>query len=136
MTGPTRFLPEQAGAKASCKDPRKGCHVLVVEDDYLIAEDLQQAFQREGMVVLGPVPTFDAAMHMIDTAEWIDGAVLDVNLEAGGSALPVADALQALHVPFVFVTGYDRGAIPVRFAGTKLFEKPCDPEQILKALFH
>jgi hypothetical protein len=50
-------------------------------------------------------------------------------------AYPVADALAARGIPFVFTTGYDARTVPDRFAAVKRCEKPATPEEISRALF-
>lgn len=83
-----------------------GRRVLVAEDDPFIAAELQDILAGSGAEILGPVPTVRAAMAVI-AAEIPDVAVLDVNLRQDSSA-PVADALGAVAVPVVLVTGYSR----------------------------
>jgi hypothetical protein len=64
----------------------------------------------------------------------LDGAILDINL-GGEMAFPVADALMARGIPFIFATGYDAQVIPLRFTDVKRCEKPMASEQICAALF-
>lgn len=107
--------------------------VLVVEDDYLVAMDIVRALERAGAEVIGPAPAVEAALDALEqTAP--DGAILDINL-GGEMAFPVADALLARGVPFVFATGYDAQVIPSRFINVKRCEKPMASEQICAALF-
>jgi len=101
----------------------KGLNILVVEDEYLIADDVKTALSGAGAVVLGPAPTVDAATRIIAGAPVIDGALLDINL-AGDMVFDVADVLTARQVPFAFATGYDRASIPERFASVPRLEKP------------
>lgn len=109
-----------------------GRRVLLVEDDYFIVDDMVQAFQAEGVQVIGPVASVDEALDLIAT-ERLDGAVLDVNLQ-GDLAYPVADALIARGVPFVFATGYDAASIPPRYAGVARCEKPVEPARVAQLL--
>lgn len=101
----------------------RNCRVLVVEDEYLLADELQRELRRAGAVVLGPVPTVDLALGLLAREAAVDGAVLDVNL-GGEHVYPVADALADRAIPFVFVTGYDAQALPPRFAHAPRCEKP------------
>jgi CheY-like chemotaxis protein len=107
--------------------------VLVVEDDYLVAMDIVRALERAGAEVIGPAPGVDAALDALEQSA-PDGAILDINL-GGEMAFPVADALLARGVPFVFATGYDAQIIPPRFTHVKRCEKPMASEQICAALF-
>lgn len=101
----------------------QGCRVLVVEDEYLLADDLSLALSSVGADVLGPVPSVDDAIAMIANEPRIDIAVLDVNLR-GDMVFPVADALIERGIPFAFATGYDREALPDRFTAVPRVEKP------------
>ena len=89
--------------------------ILVVEDEFLLMEDLCRDLQDAGAVVVGPAPSVAQALALIETEPAIDAAILDVNL-GGEMAFPVADALQRRDCPFVFTTGYSDsysvGAIP------------------------
>jgi len=107
--------------------------VLVVEDDYLVAMDIVRTLERAGAEVIGPAPAVEAALEALEQAV-PDGAILDINL-GGEMAFPVADALMALGVPFIFATGYDAQVIPLRFTHVKRCEKPMASEQICAALF-
>jgi CheY-like chemotaxis protein len=83
----------------------RGHHVLLAEDDLLIAADLQEALEEEGAVVLGPFGSVEAALRCAETAPRIDGGVLDIDL-MGEAVFPVARALRERGVPFVFATGH------------------------------
>lgn len=110
--------------------PLTGRRVLIVEDEYLIADDLQRVLHAQGAAVAGPVAEVAEALALIAGPDRIDGVVLDINL--GGE---VADALVRRGVPFVFATGYDWGTIPPRFAEIVHCEKPVEPDCVVRALF-
>lgn len=111
-----------------------GRRILVVEDEYLIAEELGAAFRDIGAVVLGPVSNSQDALRVIMAEDGrLDGAVLDLNLR-GEMAFGVADALIENRVPFVFATGYDKSILPHRYAHLPHCEKPVDPAKIATAL--
>ena len=97
--------------------------ILIVEDEYLIAMNLQDALESVGSVVLGPVPSVDKAITTIDSESNIDAAVLDVNL-GGALAFAVADKLIARKIPFVFTSGYEDNVIRDRYAHVKTCPKP------------
>jgi CheY-like chemotaxis protein len=100
-----------------------GRRLLVVEDDYMIAADLASALQEYGAQVIGPAGSIENALDLLAADCTIDGAVLDINLR-GKHAYPVADALRARGVPFIFTTGYDAWTIPDVYAGVPRVEKP------------
>ena len=83
--------------------------VLVVEDEILVAMELEALLRQEGWDVLGPVGRVDAALALIDQ-QHPDAALLDLNLH-GETTLPIAAALKARGVPFVILSGYNRSQI-------------------------
>lgn len=111
----------------------QGRHILIVEDEYLLANDVSEALQEAGAHVLGPVATIEDATALIAGEARIDGAVLDVNLR-GDMVFPVADALTERGVPFLFATGYDRWILPDRFADAPRLEKPVEVNTLAQLL--
>lgn len=110
----------------------RGRCVLIVEDDYFIANDLAKGFEAADIQIVGPVPSLAKALTLVEQ-ERIDGAVLDINLD-GEKVYEVADALIARGVPAVFVTGYERPSIPARYQDIPLCLKPVDSERVIEAL--
>ncbi|MCP1548753.1 MULTISPECIES: response regulator [Methylorubrum] len=110
-----------------------GRRVLIVEDDYFWADELRQGLQKAGAVVHGPVASVEAALQILDSEAALDGAILDLDLR-GERAYVVADRLIARGASFVFVTGYDAGALPDRYAAIPRFEKPVAFDTVLRAL--
>ena len=102
--------------------PFAGRSVLVVEDEMIVAWLLEDMLAELGCAVVGPAARVDKALAMIG-AEAIDVAVLDVNLN-GEMSYPIADALTARGVPFVFVTGYDKGRILDGYQSFPVVQKP------------
>lgn len=100
-----------------------GRSILVVEDDYVIAADLAWSLRTIGAELRGPVPSVADALRLLAAGDQPDLAILDVNL-GNEDVFAVADALQRLSVPFVFVTGYDPWIIPPRFATAPRLDKP------------
>jgi DNA-binding response OmpR family regulator len=109
-----------------------GRRVLVVEDDYFLASDAAGALARAGADVLGPCPSEKAAGEALER-HLPDAAVLDINLGAGAS-FRLAGALRRRSIPFLFVTGYDREAIPAEFADVEALIKPVPLGGIVKAV--
>jgi DNA-binding response OmpR family regulator len=83
--------------------------VLIVEDEFLIAMDLQNALERAGFRVVGPVGTVSSAIDLIERDQ-PETAVLDVNLGTE-EVLPVAARLKSLGVPYVLATARTKGEL-------------------------
>ncbi|MBP1181219.1 response regulator [Methylobacterium sp. PvR107] len=106
--------------------------VPAVEDEYVIAEALEEALRQAGATVLGPVSSVDGALALLRSEAAPEAAILGVNL-CGEMVYPVADCLIARGVPFVFATGYDQTVLPERYAAACRLEKPFAPPEILRA---
>jgi two-component system, response regulator PdtaR len=78
--------------------------IPVVEDEFLIAMEVEQTLRRAGYQVVGPAPSLGTALELLRQV-CPDAAVLDVNL-AGERVTPVAEVLRAMAVPFVLASGY------------------------------
>ena len=113
--------------------PLHHCRILVVEDEYLLADALASELEDRGAVVLGPAPSIKRALALLEREASLDGAILDLNL-GGEPAFPVADALIDRGVPLIFTTGYDAAAIPERFTQIPRCEKPIGIGRITAAL--
>lgn len=109
-----------------------GRHILVVEDDYVLAMDMRLTLQEVGAQVVGPVGTLRDALRIVER-EHIDAAVLDIDLH-GEPVFAVAERLQDRGVPFAFATGYEGDNLPARFAGTPRHQKPISAEAVVDAL--
>jgi CheY-like chemotaxis protein len=109
-----------------------GQHVLIVEDEYFLAQDLVDHFEEIGVQVLGPAASVSEALRLLESAE-VQGAVLDVNLR-GERVYPVADALRQRHVPFVFASGYGGELEPRAYADVPRCIKPVDFSVLAKTL--
>ncbi|MGF1627658.1 MAG: response regulator [Alphaproteobacteria bacterium] len=111
-----------------------GKRLLVVEDEYLVATDLACALEAMGVMVVGPAGTVEDALDLVESdGGRLDGAVLDINLR-GERVYPVADALTARGVPFVFATGYDMATVPETYAQVPRCEKPVDRARLTRLL--
>ena len=112
----------------------QGRRILVVEDEYMMAEDLRCDLEEAGAQVIGPVPSVADALRLLATEMSIDAAILDVNLR-GEKAYPVADALRERGIPFVLATGYERWALPDTYKDLPRCDKPVDLHHFARALF-
>jgi DNA-binding response OmpR family regulator len=109
-----------------------GRRVLVVEDQYFIADDLRRILSDAGAEVVGPTP--DAAQAL----QWLEGekpdfALLDINL-GDGTAYPVARELMRCGTPFAFVTGYLPSMVAPEFQSVPYIDKPFNAARILAAV--
>jgi CheY-like chemotaxis protein len=109
-----------------------GRRILIVEDEYLVAEDLRRWLLGRGAEVVGPAPRLARAQAVI-ASQALDAALLDINL-AGEMVFPAAEALLARGIPFVFMSGFDRSIIPQQFANVQVLEKPILFDVLLEAL--
>jgi len=103
-----------------------GKRVLLVEDEYYIADDLRRILEG----VVGLLSTLAKAHEALDDARF-DCAVIDLNLH-GESALPIADRLSDSGKSFAIATAYGSGSIPDRFKDVPRVEKHFDPPAVLK----
>ncbi len=107
--------------------------VLVVEDEALIAMDVEAALRQAGYDVVGPLSRLAQAVGAAGAEAGLDAAVLDVNL-GGERIFPAADVLAARGVPFVFLTGYGREVLPDRFRDRPAARKPYSARVLLMLL--
>jgi CheY-like chemotaxis protein len=106
--------------------------VLVVEDEFLVAALLEDTLSGFGCRVIGPASTVEEGLELL-RSERIDAAVLDVNID-GLPVFPVADALAARGVPFIFATGYGRAGVADRHGARDILEKPYESRSLKHAL--
>lgn len=107
--------------------------VLLVEDEPLIAmmlEDFLDALDRQ---CAGTADSVAAALPIVE-AGGIDCAILDVNLRSGEKSWPIAEALAARDIPFVFATGGADDMIADQFRGRPVLQKPFTMDGVEKAL--
>ncbi|WP_262299121.1 response regulator [Microvirga sesbaniae] len=109
------------------------CRILVVEDEYFIAEDMALALERLGATVIGPASDREKALALLSSSEQVDAAVLDINLR-GAAVFPVADALIEQGIPFVFATGYAPASVPQAYSSVPCWEKPFNPNDLAQVL--
>lgn len=119
--------------KPATADLLTGKRVFLVEDEYMIADDMRRLLETAGAHVIGPVATVTQALKLLDATAEIDLAVLDLNL-GGEKAFAIADRLRERGVSFVFATGYDRDVTPRRFQDVAQYEKPLDVKLFLQAM--
>ena len=111
----------------------RGLRVLIAEDQYVLADDLQDGLRAAGAQVVGPVGSVEEALDLASTNTALDRALLDVNLR-GEMVYPVADVLLERGIRIVFVTGYDQEFLPQRYAEVTRCIKPLSVDDIVAAL--
>jgi two-component system, response regulator PdtaR len=118
---------------AQASAPLEGLRVLVVEDELVIAMELESLLEGLGCVVLDSAPSVGRALCLLSD-ERPDAAVLDVNLQ-GERVTPVAEALQQQDVPFVLVTGYGIERLhDEALQSAEYVRKPVDEPRLVAAL--
>jgi len=102
--------PDDGARRFSSSKPpprleRTARRILVVEDDQLLALQMQAILRSLGFEVLGPAGSLESGMRLAEAGD-VDAAVLDVRLDQGQRVFPVAQTLQRRSIPFSFMTGY------------------------------
>jgi chemotaxis family two-component system sensor kinase Cph1 len=126
----------QDDASLRLTEPAKrfqGRRILLVEDQGLVAMELQDLLESHGAIVIGPLGRLKAALAEAEDAV-IDAALLDVDLN-GEYSWPVADMLVSRDIPFAFTTGFQaKMVVPERFAHTPAVNKPYRQDALLATL--
>ena len=110
--------------------PLSRSNILIVEDQAIIALDLESAVEEAN--VIGPASTVREALKLLHANE-VDAAILDANLP-DGDVTPVAEALIDRKAPFVINTGV---AVPLqlrRYPGLLVFRKPTPSSRLVREL--
>lgn len=107
--------------------------VLIVEDDAIIALDFEDTILGFGVATVRSCGSTARALKLIEERA-PDFALLDVGLAVGNS-FAVAERLQAMKIPFVFITGFGRrDGLPPALSDTPTLPKPCTREMLEAAL--
>lgn len=108
--------------------------ILVVEDNFVLADALRYLLAGYDGVVTAIAPTVASARAALD-AEGADVAVLDINLN-GASVVPFAEHLRAAGIPFLFLTGYgdDPELLPEHLRDRPRLGKPVDADRLVGLL--
>jgi CheY-like chemotaxis protein len=107
--------------------------VFVVEDEALVALNLEDMLVDLGFEVAASAMRLEQALDIVDRGCGADVAILDVNL-AGKPVFPVAERLAQTGIPIVFATGYGRSGLPERWQANQVLQKPYTMEQIAGCL--
>ena len=107
--------------------------ILIVEDEPLIAMMLEDFLDVLDKQAAGTADTVASALARLDQGG-IDAAILDVNLRGGEKSTPVAEALAAKGIPFVFATGGTDDSLDAQFRDRPYLTKPFTMDSVQKAL--
>lgn len=108
-----------------------GCTVMVLEDEFLVALDMEDMLLAQGVAQVHLVASVEEALALL-AAHRVDVALLDVNV-AGVTSAPVARTLQASGTPFIFSTGYGGQApLAAEFPQAHYLEKPVSTRHLLR----
>jgi DNA-binding response OmpR family regulator len=120
-------------AKVSSSPMLQGARILIVEDEFLLAMDLEDRLKREGCDVIGVASRQAKALTILEQSR-PDAVVLDLNL-SGELPIDLAKTLVARQIPFVIVTGYGNRQFncPALQDAPRL-NKPIDMRELVRAL--
>ena len=109
--------------------------ILIVEDEYLIADDVARYLERRGAVILGPVPSIEQAERH---ASYADAAILDVVMPVMGAKelLPELKARRP-NMKVLLTSGYSESEarrLCAEYPGAAFIQKPYTAQQIAKAV--
>lgn len=126
---PVHSLPPPRHPSHLSADTSRG-RILVVEDQAVVALDLQRTLREAGYRVVGPATSLPAVEGLLARGR-IDAAIVDA--DAGRLAFVLADRLADAGVPVLFLTARSN-PLPARHAGAPVLEKPFSRPRLLEAL--
>lgn len=107
--------------------------LLVVEDEFIIANQIARFFVQQGVELVGFAPTVSRARQVLDSGATLDAAILDVRL-GSTDVFEVADRLSATGTCVLFYTGLDPDSLPPRFRNTPVVSKSEGLDKLLKTI--
>lgn len=113
-------------------DLLEGKRVLIIEDEPLVALDIENMLGENGCKTLGPANTVESALEHVALGGF-DMALLDANLQGEGVD-EVAEALTRSGASFAFVTGYGRDGLPEGFRQAPMVSKPFSEESLIACI--
>jgi DNA-binding response OmpR family regulator len=103
--------------------------LLIVEDEYLLADNVARYFAKQGAQVIGFAPSVRKAREIINRGEAFDLAVLDIRLQ-DAEVYEVADLVRDKGARLVFYTAMEASSLPDRFRNTPVVQKPAPLNQL------
>lgn len=111
----------------------QGLRIFVVEDEALVALNLEDMLDELGCTVIGPAMRLGRAREMLDGGFEADAAILDVNI-AGEPVFPIAEQLAGKGIPIIFATGYGQAGLPSTWHGNPILQKPYTMDEVSGSL--
>ncbi|MEQ9643713.1 MAG: response regulator [Alphaproteobacteria bacterium] len=112
--------------------PLDGCTILLVEDEAMLALDIEHTLRAVGAAVVGPVMRLRDGLALNMDGLHVAAAILDVDLR-GEDVFPLADRLRELGIPFLFHTGHaERDELRARYGDVPVCMKPVAPGTLIK----
>ncbi|MCB8822877.1 response regulator [Microvirga rosea] len=110
--------------------------VLVVEDEWLVADYIVDVLEEAGHEVAATAATGEKAIEHLEQ-DAIDVALLDIKLKGSLSGIDVAQAARARGIPHVFITGSGDPTTRASAEATGplgFLQKPFSPEGLMAIL--
>jgi DNA-binding response OmpR family regulator len=111
---------------------QQGARILVAEDEFLVAIQLEEDLIAAGWSVLGPFTSLQTAT-MAARQDQFDMAILDVNLN-GEMVYPLATELKQRGVRLLLVSGYEAANLPEALRGLPRMSKPYDTGALIRRI--
>lgn len=122
-------IPDAVATEPSADIPLFSGEVLIVEDNFIIAMDVEELVTELGATAVHLSMTCDDALAVIAQGR-VTSAILDLNIK-GGTSIPIADELARHGIRFVFATGYSGiSAFPERHQARPMLKKPYSRDEI------
>jgi CheY-like chemotaxis protein len=109
-----------------------GRTILIVEDEPLIALEVQSAFSAAGANIMSAADSSEA-LRMLSSSD-PSAAVVDINLGRGDDCSAVCKRLSDRRIPFVFFTGDARADILLKWPDAPLLTKLADKQRVVEVV--
>lgn len=107
-------------------------HAFILEDDYLIAQSLQDMLEGLGFTSFGFARSEDAAIFGANEQK-IDLITADVRLLPGDGLRAVEGICKKRHIPVIFITGYAEELLD-RVPDAIVIQKPIKENELTEAV--
>lgn len=130
-----RIAPRHQSSRRRCMSETNSCQplagrrLLLAEDDMAVALSMDWLLKTAGCDVVRTARC-KKGLALLAANETFDVSILDITL-ADGAVYPLAEALAARHVPFIFLTGYGVGHLAAEWRGWPMLEKPMEPDVLI-----